>query len=154
LHVPAALEFRKPLLLTALAFEDARKACAHLPRERSALSRHARATKFTAAELAQIAHAAGAERLTATFVRAQTRQLESRLGPLAKDLVEGVSKPHAEEARRGRALLDQIGDIARALRERAATPPALAAVEPRLANTWTRSSRSSFAPVHEASGSG
>ena len=85
------------------------------------------------AELAQITHQAGAEQLTATFTRAQTRQLESRLSPLGKDLAQAESQSHAEEARIGRALLDQVVDAARDLPQRAATPSAIAPLERRLA---------------------
>jgi L-alanine-DL-glutamate epimerase-like enolase superfamily enzyme len=85
-------------------------------------------TRSRAAEVREIAHNAGSERLTATYVRAQAGQLEPRIEALRNDLMKSESRG-STAAGLGRRAADRLVTLTRTLGERADTPPAAGALE-------------------------
>ena len=78
-----------------------------------------------AAEAQQIAHGAGALRLTSTFTRAQSEQLALRIASLRNEVVEAEPKARNKTAAREAGMLaEQLLDATRALASRAHSPPA------------------------------
>jgi len=82
-----------------------------------------------AAELREIAHAAATERSTATYTRAQGKQLEQRIASLHGDLDKVQGERRSDDARIARRLLERLLASARALVESAESPPAARALE-------------------------
>jgi hypothetical protein len=68
-----------------------------------------------AAEAEEIARNAAAERLTATYVRAQCAQLASRVATLRDDLAKAEERNPASEAGNARRLAEQVLESAQRL---------------------------------------
>ena len=85
-------------------------------------------TRSRAAEVREIAHNAGAERTTATYVRAQAEQLVPRIEALRKDLSRAQSSGSASAGAARRAA-ERLLAITQSLAARADSPPAAGELE-------------------------
>ena len=86
--------------------------------------------RSNAAELREIAHNASAERLTATFTRAQGSQLERRITSLHDDLDKARRERPSNDVAAALSLAGRLLTASRALVERAESSSAARELEP------------------------
>jgi hypothetical protein len=82
-----------------------------------------------AAELEEIARNAAAERLTATYVRAQCAQLAPRIATLRDDLVQAEDRDASADAGRARHLAEQLLESTHTLAEQGESVTVAAALQ-------------------------